>query len=39
MDFPGLGKATVDPEKRVIRAIKIQPINKETVAELAAMGL
>jgi hypothetical protein len=39
MDFPGLGKATVDPEKRVIRVIKVQPINKETVAELAAMGL
>jgi simple sugar transport system substrate-binding protein len=39
MDFPGLGKATVDPQKRVIRAIKVQPINKDTVAELAAMGL
>ena len=39
MDFPGLGKATVDPEKRVIRVIKLQPINKDTVAELAAMGL
>ena len=39
MDFPGLGKATVDPQKRVIRAIKLQPINKDTVAELAAMGL
>ena len=39
MDFPGLGKATVDPEKRVIRVIKVQPINNETVAELAAMGL
>jgi simple sugar transport system substrate-binding protein len=39
MDFPGLGKATVDPQKRVIRAIKVQPINKETVAQLASMGL
>ena len=39
MDFPGLGKATVDPQKKVIRVIKVQPINKETVAELAAMGL
>jgi len=39
MDFPGLGKATVDPQKRVIRVIKLQPINKDTVAELAAMGL
>jgi simple sugar transport system substrate-binding protein len=39
MDFPGLGKATVDPEKRVIRVIKLQPINKDTVAQLAALGL
>lgn len=39
MDFPGLGKATVDPQKRVIRAIKVQAINKETVAQLAALGL
>lgn len=39
MDFPGLGKATVDPQKRVIRVIKLQAINKETVAGLAAMGL
>ncbi|HEY0792113.1 MAG TPA: substrate-binding domain-containing protein [Chthoniobacterales bacterium] len=39
MDFPGLGKATVDPQKRVIRVIKLQPINKDTVAELAALGL
>ena len=39
MDFPDLGKATVDPEKRVIRVIKVQAINKDTVAQLAAMGL
>jgi simple sugar transport system substrate-binding protein len=39
MDFPGLGKATVDPQTRVIRVIKLQPINKETVAQLAEMGL
>ena len=39
MDFPGLGKATVDPQKRVIRAIKLQAINKDTVAELATLGL
>jgi simple sugar transport system substrate-binding protein len=39
MDFPGLGKATVDSQKRVIRAIKLQPINKDTVGQLAAMGL
>jgi simple sugar transport system substrate-binding protein len=39
MDFPGLGKATVDPQKRVIRAIKLQPINKDTVGQLASMGL
>ena len=39
MDFPGLGKATVDLQKRVIRAVKLQPINKDTVAQLATMGL
>ena len=39
MEIPGLGKVTVDPEKRVIRVIKVQPIDKETVEELAAMGL
>jgi simple sugar transport system substrate-binding protein len=39
MDFPGLGKVTVDPQKRVIRGIKLQPINKDTVAQLAALGL
>ena len=39
MDFPGLGKVTVDPQKRVIRAIKLQAINKDTVAQLAALGL
>lgn len=39
MDFPGLGKVTVDPQKRVIRAIKLQAINKDTVPQLAALGL
>jgi simple sugar transport system substrate-binding protein len=39
MDFPGLGKATVDSQKRVIRVIKLQPINKDTVGQLAALGL
>src|ERR1700738_2971415 len=39
MDFPGLGKATVDSQKRVIRVIKLQPINKDTVAQLAASGV
>ena len=39
MDIPGLGKATVDPEKRVIRVIKVLPIDKDTVEQLAALGL
>jgi simple sugar transport system substrate-binding protein len=39
MDIPGLGKATVDPEKRVIRVIKILTIDKSTVDQLAAIGL
>jgi simple sugar transport system substrate-binding protein len=39
MDFPGLGKVTVDPQKRVIRAIKLQAINKDTVPQLAELGL
>jgi simple sugar transport system substrate-binding protein len=39
MDFPGLGKVTVDPQKRVIRAIKLQAINRDTVPQLAALGL
>jgi simple sugar transport system substrate-binding protein len=39
MEFPGLGKVTVDPQKRVIRAIKLQAINKDTVPQLAALGL
>jgi simple sugar transport system substrate-binding protein len=39
MEIPGLGKVSVDPEKRVIRAIKVLAIDKSTVDELAAMGL
>ncbi|MBV9490717.1 MAG: autoinducer 2 ABC transporter substrate-binding protein [Verrucomicrobia bacterium] len=39
MEIPGLGKATVDPEKRVIRVIKVLAINKDTVDQLASMGL
>jgi simple sugar transport system substrate-binding protein len=39
MEIPGLGKATVDPEKRVIRVIKILAIDKSTVDQLASLGL
>ncbi len=39
MEIPGLGKASVDPEKRVIRVIKILSISKDTVDQLASMGL
>jgi hypothetical protein len=33
MDFPGLGKATVDPQSRVIRVIEVQPINSPHLTE------
>ena len=39
MEIPGLGKVSVDPEKRVIRAIKMMAIDKSTVDELSALGL
>jgi simple sugar transport system substrate-binding protein len=39
MDIPGLGKASVDPEKRVIRVIKVLAIDKSTVDQLASLGL
>ncbi|MBV8587896.1 MAG: substrate-binding domain-containing protein [Verrucomicrobia bacterium] len=39
MEIPGMGKVSVDTEKRTIRANKIQAINKETVNDLAALGL
>jgi simple sugar transport system substrate-binding protein len=39
MEIPGLGKASVDPEKRVIRVIKVLKIDKDTVDQLAALGL
>lgn len=39
MEIPGMGKVTVDPETRVIKANKIQPINKETIGKLVELGL
>ncbi|MBV9997973.1 MAG: autoinducer 2 ABC transporter substrate-binding protein [Verrucomicrobia bacterium] len=39
MEIPGLGKASVDPEKRVIRVIKVLKIDKDTVDKLASLGL
>jgi simple sugar transport system substrate-binding protein len=39
MEIPGLGKASVDPEKRVIRVIKVLKIDKDTVDQLADLGL
>jgi simple sugar transport system substrate-binding protein len=39
MEIPGLGKVSVDPQTRVIRAIKVLAINKDTVDELVALGL
>lgn len=39
MELPGLGKVSVDAATRNILAQKLQPINKETIDELVAMGL
>ena len=39
MEIPGLGKVSVDPQTRVIRAIKVLKIDKDTIDELAEMGL
>jgi simple sugar transport system substrate-binding protein len=39
MEIPGLGKVSVDPEKRIIRAIKVLSIDKSTIEELVKMGL
>jgi len=39
MEIPGLGNIAVDKENRVIKVDKIQPINKETIDKLVALGL
>ena len=39
MEIPGLGKVSVDPEKRVIRAIKMLAIDKSTIDQLVKLGL
>ena len=39
MEIPGLGKVTVDPEKRVIRTIKMLAIDKSSIDELVKLGL
>jgi simple sugar transport system substrate-binding protein len=39
VEIKGLGKATVDPETHVIRVIKYQEVNKDTVDQLIALGL
>jgi simple sugar transport system substrate-binding protein len=39
IDIKGLGKATVNPETRVIKVIKYQALNKETIDQLVGMGL
>ncbi len=39
MEIKGLGKATVNPETRVIKVIKYQALNKDTIDQLVAMGL
>ncbi len=39
MELEGLGKVSVDKEKRLILAQKLQAINKDTIDELVKMGL
>jgi len=39
MEIPGLGKAQVDPQNRLITINKIVSINKNTVDDLVAQGL
>ncbi len=39
MEIPGLGKVAVDKENRVIKVDKMQPLNKETIDKLVALGL
>ena len=39
MDIEGMGKISVNAETHTILGDKIQPINRETVDELAALGL
>jgi simple sugar transport system substrate-binding protein len=39
VEIKGLGKATVNPETHVIKVIKYQTINKDTVDQLVALGL
>jgi simple sugar transport system substrate-binding protein len=39
MEIPGLGKVSVDPEKRVIRALKMMAIDKSTIDQLVELGL
>jgi len=39
MEVKGLGKATVNPETHVIKVIKYQALNKDTIDQLVAMGL
>ena len=39
MELPGLGKVQVNPQTRQILAQKLQPINKETIDQLTAIGL
>ena len=39
MEIQDLGKVSVNKEKRLILAQKLQPINKETIDQLVAIGL
>ena len=39
MELPGLGAVTVDPDKRLVQAQKLEAINKDSIDRLVGMGL
>lgn len=39
MDIPGIGKATVDPDKKIISVSRMLTLNKETLPELTKLGI
>lgn len=39
MDIPGIGKAAVDPEKRIISVSRMLTLNKDTMPDLLKLGI
>ncbi len=39
MDIPGIGKANVDPDKRIISVSRMLVLNKSTLPELLKLGI